>query len=216
MKEANETLLLDVAKLRQDSETQASEIANLRGRASLSQQNWIKERDELVHREAFAREEFENAKQAMQDWEVLAMDERSLRESLTDRVTELEEQLSSQREAYERAASERDTQNLTVDGLQRALQEVQNGVMLFFYLDPDIRLTCFMQPEEQNDGNWSNKRSLSSTSFASSYKPRRQRLTFQEQHLRHRKRSLSEHCRLRKKSKKRTFSLENSGMKLSH
>ncbi|KAF2490764.1 hypothetical protein BU16DRAFT_574823 [Lophium mytilinum] len=127
MQEANLTLNSDINDLRTEAETQASEIANLRSRASLSQQNWIKERDELIGREAFAREEFENAKQAMQDWEVLAMDERSLRESLSDRVTELEEQLNSQREAYEKASSERDTQSLTVDGLQRALQEVQNA-----------------------------------------------------------------------------------------
>lgn len=127
LQEINEALAADISRLRKESESQASEIASLRGRANLSQQNWIKERDELIQREAFAREEFENAKQAMQDWEVLAMDERSLRETLGDRVTELEEQLSAQREAYEKAASERDSQSLTVDGLQRALQDIQDA-----------------------------------------------------------------------------------------
>ncbi|OCK83654.1 putative Golgi matrix protein [Lepidopterella palustris CBS 459.81] len=127
IEEANSTLLSEISKLRQHSESQAAEIASLRSRASISQQNWIKERDELIQREAFAREEFQNAKQAMQDWEVLAMDERSLRESLGDRISELEEQLGAQKEAYERAASERDIQSTTVDGLQRALQEVQNA-----------------------------------------------------------------------------------------
>ncbi len=63
----------------------------------------------------------------MQDWEVLAMEERSIRENLGERVTELEEQLSHHKEAYERAASERDSQSSTVDGLQRALQEIQDG-----------------------------------------------------------------------------------------
>ena len=130
LQENNETLVADFSRLRKESESQASEIANLRSRANLSQQNWIKERDELIQREAFAREEFENAKQAMQDWEVLAMDERSLRETLGDRVTELEEQLSAQREAYEKAASERDSQSLTVDGLQRALQDIQDGELV--------------------------------------------------------------------------------------
>jgi chromosome segregation ATPase len=130
LQETNEALAADVSRLRKESESQASEIANLRSRANLSQQNWIKERDELIQREAFAREEFENAKQAMQDWEVLAMDERSLRETLGDRVTELEEQLSAQREAYEKAASERDSQSLTVDGLQRALQDIQDGELV--------------------------------------------------------------------------------------
>ena len=130
LQETNEALVADISRLRKESESQASEIANLRNRANLSQQNWIKERDELIQREAFAREEFENAKQAMQDWEVLAMDERSLRETLGDRVTELEEQLSAQREAYEKAASERDSQSLTVDGLQRALQDIQDGKLV--------------------------------------------------------------------------------------
>lgn len=130
LQETNETFVADISRLRKESESQASEIANLRSRANLSQQNWIKERDELIQREAFAKEEFENAKQAMQDWEVLAMDERSLRETLGDRVTELEEQLSAQREAYEKAASERDSQSLTVDGLQRALQDIQDGKLV--------------------------------------------------------------------------------------
>ena len=63
----------------------------------------------------------------MQDWEVLAMEERSIRENLAERVADLEDQVSSHRKAYERAASERDSQSLTVDGLQRALQEIQEG-----------------------------------------------------------------------------------------
>ncbi|KAJ9642339.1 hypothetical protein H2201_004730 [Coniosporium apollinis] len=127
LREANESLQADVSRLSSNSEQQAQEIASLRSRASLSQQNWIQERDDLIQREAYAREEFENAKQAMQDWEVLAMEERSLRENLSERVAELEEQLSSHREAYEKAAAERDSQNLTVDGLQRALQDIQDA-----------------------------------------------------------------------------------------
>lgn len=63
----------------------------------------------------------------MQDWEVLAMEERSLREALGDKVSELEDQVMSSREAHEKAASERDMLNSTVDGLQRALQEIQEG-----------------------------------------------------------------------------------------
>ncbi len=55
------------------------------------------------------------------------MEERSIREGLADRVAELEDQLSSQKEAYERAASERDSQSQVVDGLQRALQDIQEA-----------------------------------------------------------------------------------------
>ena len=67
LQEKNSSLSEELAKLRQENEAQATEISNLRSRSNLSQQNWVKERDELISREAYAREEFENAKQAMQD-----------------------------------------------------------------------------------------------------------------------------------------------------
>ncbi|KAJ9619662.1 hypothetical protein H2203_008444 [Taxawa tesnikishii (nom. ined.)] len=127
LRESHEGLQATIARLTEENKTQADEIASLRNRTNLSQSNWAKERDDLVSQLAYAREEFENAKQAMQDWEVLAMEERSLRENFGDRVGELEEQLSAQREAYEHAASERDSQNSTVDGLQRALQDIQDA-----------------------------------------------------------------------------------------
>lgn len=129
MKEENESLQSKVAELHNAKQEQEQEVQSLRGRTNLSQQNWAKERDDLISREAQAREEFDAARQAMQDWEVLAMEERSVREGLSDRVAELEEQLANQREAYDRAASERDTQSTTVDGLQRALQEIQDGTL---------------------------------------------------------------------------------------
>jgi chromosome segregation ATPase len=126
LQESSTSLTEQLDKLRKDNEAQAAEAATLRSRSNLSQQNWIKERDELISREAFAREEFENAKQAMQDWEVLAMNERSIRENLAEKEAELRDQIESLREAYEKAARDRDTNNEAVEGLQKALQEVQN------------------------------------------------------------------------------------------
>jgi chromosome segregation ATPase len=125
LQDNNNTLKDELARLRKENETQAGEVSVLRNRSTLSQSNWIKERDELISREAYAREEFENAKQAMQDWEVLAMNERSLRESLTEKDVELREQLESLREEYEKAVRDRDTNGQSVEGLQKALQEVQ-------------------------------------------------------------------------------------------
>ena len=61
------------------------------------------------------------------------MEERSIRENLAERASDLEDQVTSHREAYERAASERDSQSLTVDGLQRALQEIQEGIIASMY-----------------------------------------------------------------------------------
>lgn len=122
-------------KTRTQHEAQASEIDILRNRAGLSQQNWVKERDELIRREAIAREEHEQAKTAMQEWEVLAMEERSVRHNLADRVAELEEQLSSLKEDHEQAVSDRDKQRQSVDGLQRALRDIQDGRFLALVKD---------------------------------------------------------------------------------
>ncbi|MCJ1256948.1 hypothetical protein MMC24_004773 [Lignoscripta atroalba] len=127
LQEQNEARAAEVAKLAEEGEQRSKELSSLRNRTNLSQQNWNKEREDLMQREAFTKEEFEAARQAMQDWEVLAMEERSIREALGEKVADLEEQVSSQREAYEKAASDRDSQSLTVDGLQRALQEIQDA-----------------------------------------------------------------------------------------
>ena len=128
LREENGTREAELARMAEEAEQRSKELSGLRNRSTLSQQNWTKEREDLIQREILAKEEFEAAKQAMQDWEILAMEERSIRESITERFGDLEEQLSTQREAYERAASERDAQSLTVDGLQRALQEIQEGL----------------------------------------------------------------------------------------
>lgn len=126
LREENDARAAELAKIADEGEQRSKELSSLRNRTTLSQQNWSKERDDLIQREAYAKEEFEAARQAMQDWEILAMEERSIRESIAERVADLEEQVTSHREAHEKAASERDSQSLTVDGLHRALQEIQD------------------------------------------------------------------------------------------
>jgi chromosome segregation ATPase len=130
LKDNNESLQNDIAKLTVEGEQMSKELSSLRNRTNLSQSNWMKERQDLVDREAFMRQEFESAKQAMQDWEILAMEERSMRENEANRRADLEEQLANLKESYEKAVAERDSQSLTVDGLQRALQELQDGKRL--------------------------------------------------------------------------------------
>jgi archaellum component FlaC len=121
----NERLQSSVSNLNSQLESQASEIETLRSRTNLSTSNWVKERDDLISREAYVREEYEVARQAMQDWEILATEERSRREAADERAQELEEQLNAQKESLERVRNEADTQGSTVDGLQRALRDVQ-------------------------------------------------------------------------------------------
>lgn len=120
-----ESKFTELAELSEESAQKTKEIDTLRDRTNLSQQNWIQEKEELIEQNAYLQSEFEQAKDAMHNWEVLAMEERSVRENLAEKTSDLEEQLANLREAYERASGERDSQQSTVDGLQRALQEIQ-------------------------------------------------------------------------------------------
>lgn len=134
LEEANSTLQAEVsakaatiADLEKSARENSNELSNLRSRTNLSQQNWLQEKEELIERESYIRAEFEEAKQAMHNWEVLAMEERSIREGLAEKVNELEEQLSTLRDEYNTAITNGNTQSVTIDGLQRALQEIQDG-----------------------------------------------------------------------------------------
>merc|ERR1712093_375326 len=117
----------DVERLEQEANETSKELSSLRNRHNLSQQNWVSEREDLVQQTRQLRDEAEAAKEAMGDWEVLAMEERSMREGLAERIKDLEEQFSMQKESYEEAVSERDSQSQTLEGLQRALQDVQES-----------------------------------------------------------------------------------------
>ncbi|OGM43788.1 Golgi matrix protein [Aspergillus bombycis] len=117
----------ELTELSEANEHKSKEISTLRDRMNLSQQNWLKEKEELLEQQSYLQSEFEQAKEAMHNWEVLAMEERSIRETLGEKVVDLEEQLASLKDAYERTSDERDSQLAAVDGLQRALQEIQTA-----------------------------------------------------------------------------------------
>lgn len=116
----------EVAALKDELQEANRELTTLRSRNNLSQQNWLKEKDDLVKQVQHFRSELEATSSAMSEWEVIAMEERQQRESLSEKVSDLEEQLLSVREAYDRAAEERDLSLQNIDGLQRALQEIQD------------------------------------------------------------------------------------------
>ncbi|KAL5334073.1 hypothetical protein BJX70DRAFT_379282 [Aspergillus crustosus] len=114
-----------VSELSEENQRMSKELSELRERTNLSQQNWLREKDDILEQASYLQSEFEQAKEAMHNWEVLAMEERSIRESLVEKAIDLEEQLAGVKDAYEKASAERDSQTATVDGLQRALQEIQ-------------------------------------------------------------------------------------------
>lgn len=117
----------DVEKLRQELQDATRELNTLRSRSNLSTQNWTREKDELTRTIQHLREEMVQASNAMGEWEVIAMEERSLKESLSDKIQELEEQVLTLKRNYENAAMERDSQATLVDNLQNALKEIQEA-----------------------------------------------------------------------------------------
>lgn len=117
----------DAKRLEEELRESSKELSSLRNRHNLSQQNWVHEREDLIQQTRQLKEEAEAAKEAMGDWEVLAMEERSMREGATEKMQDLEEQFSVQKEAYEAVVSERDSQSQALERLQRALQEVQEA-----------------------------------------------------------------------------------------
>lgn len=127
LQQAAQTQEEEAAQLREQVDEQARELDSLRSRTNLSQQNWGKEREDLEREVEHIRSELKKTGAAMGEWEVIAMEERSMREGLEAKATDLEEQLANVREAYERVAEERNTQSQAIDGLQRALQEIQEA-----------------------------------------------------------------------------------------
>ncbi|KAH6666482.1 hypothetical protein F5X68DRAFT_217147 [Plectosphaerella plurivora] len=116
-----------ISKLKEELQDAAREATSLRSRGNLSQQNWVKERDELARLVSSLKEEVETTTNAMGEWEVIAMEERSVKESLVEKVAELEEQAASLRDNYQNAAAERDGQLKTIDNLQTALSDIQEA-----------------------------------------------------------------------------------------
>ncbi|KAF4982137.1 hypothetical protein FZEAL_2197 [Fusarium zealandicum] len=117
----------DVSKLKEDLQDATRELNTLRSRNNLSAQNWQKEKDELLRQAQHFKEEMETTANAMGEWEVIAMEERSIKESLGDKVSELEEQVHALRQGYENATTERDSQMTLIDNLQNALREIQDA-----------------------------------------------------------------------------------------
>lgn len=128
MNGAIDALRSQLEQLSNERDAKDKEITTLRTRLNLSQQNWSQEREDLINSERRLQEEYETTRQALQDWEVVAMEERAVRESLGERVVELEDQLNSQQETLESAVAERDRGKTTISGLQRALEEIQEGM----------------------------------------------------------------------------------------
>lgn len=117
----------EAERLREELHESNRELTSLRSRGNLSQQNWLKEKEDMARQLHSYKVELDRTSSAMGEWEVIAMEQKSVRDSLADKVAELEAEAGQLREAHERAASERDAQAQAVDALQRALREIQEA-----------------------------------------------------------------------------------------
>ncbi|RCI12468.1 hypothetical protein L249_0373 [Ophiocordyceps polyrhachis-furcata BCC 54312] len=117
----------DADKLREELQTATRELTTLRSRNNLSAHNWLREKEELMKTVQHLKEEMETTSTAMGEWEVLAMEERSIKDSLVDKVSELEERATTLQEGYESACAERDSQATLVENLRNALWETQEA-----------------------------------------------------------------------------------------
>ncbi|CAG7565748.1 unnamed protein product [Fusarium equiseti] len=117
----------DVTKLKEELQDATRELNTLRSRNNLSAQNWSKEKEELLRHVQHLKSEMETTANAMGEWEVIAMEERSIKESLVDKVSELEEQVTMLRQNYESATADRDSQATLIENLQNALREIQDA-----------------------------------------------------------------------------------------
>ncbi|KKO98854.1 hypothetical protein THAR02_09041 [Trichoderma harzianum] len=127
LRNAAESSSETLAKVREELQDATRELTTLRSRNNLSANNWGKEREELIRSIQHLKEEMETTSNAMGEWEVIAMEERSIKENLGDKVAELEEEVVGLREGYEAAAAERDSQATLIDNLQNALREIQDA-----------------------------------------------------------------------------------------
>ncbi|CAK7203377.1 hypothetical protein SEUCBS139899_006110 [Sporothrix eucalyptigena] len=99
----------------------------LRNQAQLSQKNVQREKEDLVRQMKQLQSELDETRTTMNDWEVIACEQRSLRESTAEKTIELEEQLSILREQHQHVLDEASTQSDAVNSLQRALQDIQDA-----------------------------------------------------------------------------------------
>ena len=123
----NDSLRDEISAGRTKESNLEKELSKLRERMNVSQQNWVREREEGEALRKSLYNEIDVTRQSMQDWEVLAMEESSVRKALSDRCAELEEQLASQREMYEAVLAEKNKESSAVESLQNAIQHLQIG-----------------------------------------------------------------------------------------
>ncbi|RKF62647.1 GRIP domain-containing protein [Erysiphe neolycopersici] len=113
--------------LDQEHQDSLDEISSLQNQLNLSQNNLSQLHEDFATQKRQLTDDVIAANEATNGWEMLAREERSIREGLEDRIKELEEQISSHREALELAVRKRDTYLENLEVLRKNIQDIQDA-----------------------------------------------------------------------------------------
>ncbi len=72
-------------------------------------------------------EEKEQSSHQLRSWENIAVEEKTVKDSLRDRISDLEEQLSEQNAAYQKMRSQSEEDNQSISQFRTNIQELQEG-----------------------------------------------------------------------------------------
>ncbi|POS83007.1 hypothetical protein EPUL_004534, partial [Erysiphe pulchra] len=120
-------LELKLKQLDREHQDSLDKISSLQNQLNLSKNDLSQLREDFAIQTRQLKDDVIAANEATNGWEMLAREERSVREGLEDRIKDLEEQISSQREALESAVLKRDTYLENLEALGKNIKDIQDA-----------------------------------------------------------------------------------------
>ncbi|KAK9456987.1 hypothetical protein V1511DRAFT_456316 [Dipodascopsis uninucleata] len=108
-----------------ESDRLSKELASLRQTSMAAQDSWQRERSNLISKEQAFASKLQDAQRSAEDWEVIANEEKTMRLTVSERVSELEEQLHGQKAMYEGVMKENSDYQESVRNLHNAISVMQ-------------------------------------------------------------------------------------------
>ncbi|KAK9464636.1 hypothetical protein V1512DRAFT_212807 [Lipomyces arxii] len=119
------SLQQEVITASDESDKLSKELASLRQSSMASQDSWQRERSALLAKEKELQSKLSDAERSLDDWNVIANEEKTMRVTMSERVAELEEQVTSQRVLYDGLMHENTENGNLVRNLQHAISVQQ-------------------------------------------------------------------------------------------
>ncbi|KAI6248100.1 GRIP domain-containing protein [Erysiphe necator] len=120
-------LEVELKSLDHERQVSLDEIISLQNKLNISQSSLSLLQEDLANQTRQLKDEVIAANEATNAWQMLAKEERSIREGLEDRIKYLEEQISSDREALDLAVLQRDTYLENLEALRKNIIDIQEA-----------------------------------------------------------------------------------------